>query len=87
MGTPEKGIVLAMVKNPGYQHSEPEPAAASGSLKTESESEPAVVSGSKVKAPKDETPELGVELSSGSWGANCGAWCKEEGKAAAVPTN
>ena len=62
--------------------SEPEPAVASGSLKTESESEPAAVSGSKVKAPKDETPELGVELSSGSWGANCGAWCKEEGKAA-----
>ena len=62
--------------------SEPEPAAASGSLKTELESEPAVASGSKVKAPKDETPELGAELSSGSWGANCGAWCKEEGKAA-----
>ena len=62
--------------------SEAEPAAdVSGSLKTESESEPAAVSGSKVKAPKDET-ELGVELSSGSWGANCGAWCKEEGKAA-----
>ena len=62
--------------------SEPEPAVASGSLKTESEAEPAAASGSKVKAPKDETPELGVELSSGSWGANCGAWCKEEGKAA-----
>ena len=62
--------------------SEPEAAEASGSLKTESEAEPAAVSCPKVKALKDETPELGVELSSGSWGANCGAWCKEEGKAA-----